>query len=1191
MAESEDAYSAPEIAVTGLSIRVHKAKNLEEFQDNLEKGVESISFYTDEEMLEAGVSPGTLKIPNYIKAGANLEDKEYFDAGFFGYTPREAELLDPQVRIFHEISWEALEDAGIDPEVYPGLIGVYAGAGQNLEWEVRALLSGKSRSFGSFASSRLTGIRYLCTRLSFNLNLKGPSITIQTACSTSLVAIHLACQALMSGECDVAIAGGVTLSPSKKAGYFYEKDLIFSSDGHNRTFDANGDGTVFGEGAGVVVLKLLEDALANEDNIYAVIKSTAINNDGNRKVGFTAPSVEAQVEMIQAAYHLAGIPPESIGYVEAHGTATHLGDPIEIEALKQAFSTQKKGFCMIGSVKTNLGHLDAVSGVAGFIKAVLSLKNKKIPPNLHFEVPNPQLDLIDSPFVVNTKLTDWERGDYPRRAAVNSLGMGGTNAHVVLEESPEKEKSFASRDYQLILLSAKTRNSLDLAMENLAGFLKRNKNINLADAAYTLQTRRKRYPYRAALVCSDVEDAINSLSRPQSEKVREYYDAKYNKKVEEDPEKNIDHLFKNPGREIPDVLLFLDEIGQAWLQGQAIDWASFYKEEKRHCISLPPYAFDRQRYWLDDVNLENLREQYLTAKTQKDTAVELPGEIDKQEKTSAALFPRPNLPTPYVPPNHEIEIGIVEICQELFGYEKIGIMDNFFDLGGNSLSVINFVSEIHKKFNTRIHIQEVFDKRSLQELSALIKEADKEEYFSIEPAEEKEYYELSSAQKRLYILTRVEKNINTAYNLPNAVLIEGELEKPCFEASFHRLVKRHQNFRTSFDVKAGKPVQIIHKQVDFKIRYESLQGGTANSVEGNKMQEVVDRFIKPFNITKVPLLRVGLVQLAKEKHMLLLDMHHIISDGVSIAVMVQEFVRLYKGEELPGLRVQYKDFSEWQNTTFSLTKMKNQETYWLNRFKGDIPTLNLVTDYPRPSVKNFAGSHVSGEIDEELTGKIKELMNETKTTLYMVLLAAFNILLASYSEQEDIIVGVPAAARSHPDLENIIGMFVNTLAVRNYPRKQRSVGDFLQEVKDNTLNAFANQDYPFEDLVNKLGISKDSSRNPLFDILFVSEDLGIPRLEVKELTFTPYVFKRSTSHMDLVFFIVEIDNTIVMNLEYATALFSRSSVEGMLKHYVEILGQVVEDRDIKLEEIKISHDLIVPQANVLKEDQDDFDFL
>ncbi|UCH96447.1 MAG: hypothetical protein JSV88_06240, partial [Candidatus Aminicenantes bacterium] len=1164
-----------------------------EFWNNLEKGVESISFYTDEEMLEAGVSPGTLKIPNYIKAGANLEDKEYFDAGFFGYTPREAELLDPQVRIFHEISWEALEDAGIDPEMYTGLIGVYAGAAQNLEWEVRALLSGKSRSFGSFASSRLTGIRYLCTRLSFNLNLKGPSITIQTACSTSLVAIHLACQALMSGECDVAIAGGVTLSPQKKTGYFYENDLIFSSDGHNRTFDANGDGTVFGEGAGVVVLKPLEEALANEDNIYAVIKSTAINNDGNRKVGFTAPSVEAQVEMMCAAYHVAGIHPETIGCVEAHGTATHLGDPIEIEALKQAFSTNKKGFCLIGSVKTNLGHLDAVSGAAGFIKAVLSLKHKKIPPSLHFEIPNPELDLIDSPFVVNTRLTGWEPGDTPRRAAVNSLGMGGTNAHVVLEEAPEREKSSASRDYQLILLSAKTRKSLDMAVGNLAGFLKRNKDINLADAAYTLQTRRKTYRYRSALVCScsPVEDAINALSCPQSLKVHEYDNANPDKKIEENPGKNINHLVKNPGEEIPGVLLLLDKIGQAWLQGQTIDWASFYKEEKRHCISLPPYAFDRQRYWPDDANLENLMKQYPGAKSPEDTPVQWPGEIDKQEKTSAPLFPRPDLSTPYVPPTHEIEIGLVEICQELFGYEKIGIMDNFFELGGNSLSVINFVSEIHKKFNTRIQIQDVFANRSLQELSALIKKADKEKYFSIEPAEEKEYYELSSAQKRLYILTRVEKNINTAYNLPQAVIIEGKLDKQQVEASFHMLVNRHQNFRTSFDIKPGKPVQIIHKAVEFKIQYESLPSGTGSPVQENEMQKVIDQFIKPFDITKAPLLRVGLVRLGKEKHMLLLDMHHIISDGVSIAVMVQEFVRLYKGEELPGLRVQYKDFSGWQNTTFSLTKMKNQEDYWLDRFKGDIPTLNLATDYPRQAVKNFTGSHVSREIDRELTGKIKELMKETKTTLYMVLLAAFNILLSGYTEQEDIIVGVPAAARSHPDLENIIGMFVNTLAVRNYPGKQRSIDDFLQEVKYNTLNAFANQDYPFENLVNKLGISKNPGRNPLFDILFVSEDLGIPGLEVKGLTFTSYVFKRKTSHMDLVFFIVEIDNTIVMTLEYATALFSQSSVEGMLKHYVEILEQVVENRDIKLEEIKISHDLIVPRADILKEDQDDFEFL
>jgi amino acid adenylation domain-containing protein len=499
------------IAVIGISCRFPGTRNLEEFWENLKEGRETITFLSDEELLNAGVSPDLLSNPNYVRGVSQITNKEYFDARFFGYTPKEAELLDPQIRLFHECSWEAMEDGGIDPELYKGLIGVYAGAVQNLEWEIRTTLSGKSRTFGSFAASKLAGIRYLCTRLSYNLNLKGPSVTMQTACSTSLVAIHMACRALSDGECDAAVAGGVTVSPEGKWGYLYEENMIYSPDGHCRSFDAKGNGTVFGEGVGVVVLKPLKDAIADGDNIYAVIKGSAINNDGNRKVGFTAPSVPGQVEVIRAALQSANVEPESISYIETHGTATTLGDPIEIEALEQVFNTDKKKYCKIGSVKSNFGHLDAAAGVASFIKTVLSLKYRQIPPSLYYESPNPSIDFDNTPFEVNTRLLEWENGKYPLRAGITSLGMGGTNGHIILEEAPKKEESSQSRKFQIILLSANSENSLDMAAKNLADFLRKHDNIKLADVAYTLQTGRKRFNHRRMFTCSGTDEAIEKL--------------------------------------------------------------------------------------------------------------------------------------------------------------------------------------------------------------------------------------------------------------------------------------------------------------------------------------------------------------------------------------------------------------------------------------------------------------------------------------------------------------------------------------------------------------------------------------------------------------------------------------------------------------------------------------------------------
>jgi len=505
-----------EIAVIGMSCRFPGANNIEEYWNLLEAGKETISFSTEEKLLEAGLTTDLVNHPDGVKAVSTLPLKGYFDAAFFDYTPKEAELMDPQIRLFHECAWEAFEDGGIVPGSFAGTIGVYAGAIQNLEWERRVHMSGKGRSFGAFAASKFSGIRYLCTRLSYNLNLKGPSVTLQTACSTSLAAIHMACKALLDAECDTALAGGVTASPQEQVGYRYEEGMIFSADGHCRSFDAAANGTIFGEGAGVVLLKPLVQALTDRDHIYAVIKGSAINNDGNRKVGFTAPSVSGQVEVIRAALHMAGIEPESIGYIEAHGTATTLGDPIEIEALTQVFNTHKKQSCKIGSVKSNFGHLDAAAGAAGFIKTVLSLKHKMIPPTLHFETPNPKIDFHNSPFEVNAELTQWKNEKYPLRAGVSSLGMGGTNAHVILQEAPRREKSPAARPYQIILLSAKSENSLNMAAENLAGFLKKNPGINLADVAYTLQTGRKRFNLRRMLVCSGIDEAIDMLSPQES---------------------------------------------------------------------------------------------------------------------------------------------------------------------------------------------------------------------------------------------------------------------------------------------------------------------------------------------------------------------------------------------------------------------------------------------------------------------------------------------------------------------------------------------------------------------------------------------------------------------------------------------------------------------------------------------------
>lgn len=539
MSNSELKYlrTGLEIAVIGMAGRFPGARNIHEFWNNLKNGVESISFFSDEELIEARVEPGLLEDPNYVKAGSFLENIEYFDALFFDYTAREGQMMDPQFRFLHECSWEALEVAGYHPDSYNGIIGMYVGSALSADWITR-LFVGLDASSSRFEASTFYNRNFLCTRVSYKLNLNGPSFTVQTACSTSLVAIHLACQGLIGGECHMTLAGGVSITNLKKFGYQYEEGMIISPDGHCRSFDARANGSVFGDGIGIVVLKLLENAVNDGDSIFAVIAGSAINNDGSMKVGYTAPGTRGEAAVIKAALHTAEVQPESISYIETHGTGTHLGDVIELKALKRVFNTNKKRFCGIGSVKTNVGHLNSAAGVAGFIKTVLALKHRLIPPTLHFETSNPNTDLEDSPFYVINRLTQWKSNGNRLRAGVSSFGIGGTNAHMVLEEwsraqdeelKAQSAQRISSRQYQLILFSAKTQSALEQMTTNLVDHLKENPDLPLVDAAYTLQVGRKLFPHRRMIVGANVSEIIQALSSPGSEKALTYHQEKDNR--------------------------------------------------------------------------------------------------------------------------------------------------------------------------------------------------------------------------------------------------------------------------------------------------------------------------------------------------------------------------------------------------------------------------------------------------------------------------------------------------------------------------------------------------------------------------------------------------------------------------------------------------------------------------------------
>jgi len=509
--------SARDIAIIGLAGRFPDARNVEELWQNLAAGRCAVRHFTEEELLQAGVSPEELAQESYVRAGVVLQDIDLFDAAFFGFSPREAEIMDPQQRFLLECAVEALENAGYASEKHGGRIGVFVGKGTSLYLMEHVLQHPEIvRKLGMMQVMNVNEKDHAATLVSYKLNLTGASLNINTACSSSLVAVHAACQSLLDGECEIALAGGVSfVSTLERAGYLHHDGHVTSPDGLCRAFSENANGSVFGNGLGLVVLKPLAAALRNRDTIHAVVKGSAINNDGSQKVGYSAPGLHGQAEVVTQALARGGVSPDTIQLLEAHGTGTHLGDPIEFGALRQVFGGARPdgSRCVLGSVKTNIGHLDSAAGIAGLIKVVEALKHRQIPAILHASVANRKIDLADSPFYLNVERVEWPAGPAPRRAGVSSFGVGGTNAHVVLEEAPAQDERREADRTQLLPISAKSRNSLRQMTQELAAALARRPELSLEDVAFSLQVGRNAYRYRSYLVADRLADAQKDLDQ------------------------------------------------------------------------------------------------------------------------------------------------------------------------------------------------------------------------------------------------------------------------------------------------------------------------------------------------------------------------------------------------------------------------------------------------------------------------------------------------------------------------------------------------------------------------------------------------------------------------------------------------------------------------------------------------------
>ncbi|SHK86565.1 Phosphopantetheine attachment site, partial [Clostridium cavendishii DSM 21758] len=517
----------------------------------------------------------------------------------------------------------------------------------------------------------------------------------------------------------------------------------------------------------------------------------------------------------------------------------------------------------------------------------------------------------------------------------------------------------------------------------------------------------------------------------------------------------------------------------------------------------------------------------------------------------------------YEAPRNETEEALVKIWEEVLAVKNIGINDNFFELGGHSLNATILIGKIHKEFNVEVPLRELVTSGTIKIISQYIMSKERSVFESIEKVVEKEYYLASSAQRRIYMLQEFDKK-STAYNIPGAIEIEGKLDREKLDRTFLKLIERHETLRTSFKTINGNIIQKVNKiqSVEFKIEEIEVK-------DEAEIKEKISNFIKFFDLSKAPLLRVGLIKLEEEKHILVFDMHHIISDGTSMGILTREFGEIYGGKEQGELKIQYKDYSEWQNKMQQREGFKKQEEYWLKEFEGEIPVLNMPTDYTRPLVQDFEGDSIDFTIGKKETKGLKEIARETESTMYMVLLSVFKILLSKCSGQEDIIVGTPIAGRQHVDLQNVIGMFVNTLAIRSNINLEDSYEEYLNIIKEKSLNAYENQDYQFEDIVEKLNVRRDVSRNPLFDVMFIMQNMEMNLLELEGLKIKPYNLHNNVSKFDITITAIEGENDIYLNLEYSTKLYRKETINKIIKYFKNIVYSICKNKYIKLKDISI----------------------
>ncbi|HLG64191.1 MAG TPA: condensation domain-containing protein [Ktedonosporobacter sp.] len=1125
------------IAIIGIAAELPGAKTFDDFWDVLLRCEDRVSELPParrrlcEDFVQLRQEELGIDQEKPFWSAAWLEDIDKFDPAFFNITPAEARAMDPQQRRFLQTAYHCFEDAGYAGQcIRDSRTGVYASAAMVNYVDALAELTPQSVP-GNVPS-------FVASRVSYTYNLRGPSYTCSSTCASSLLALHEACMGLAYGDCDMALVGGVNIFPFpiNAQKLLMNAAGIMSDEQRCRPFDNQASGIGRGEGVIALLLKPLTKALKDRDHIHAVILSTAVNNDG-ASASITAPNPRAHTELLLEAWQRAGISPESLSYLEAHGTGTHLGDPIEVRGITDAVRkfTSKRQFLATGSVKGNIGHLlDGAAGLSGLLKIIHVLKRGIVPPTKHLQEPNRQIDLLNSPIFIPTFPWDVQahkKASEPLRAAVSCFGFNGTNVHAVLEEVPEdRSQAQANAETTFVFpFSARSQASLMTIVAKYAALNEAACNLAPCDVAYTLWSGREHFELRLAILASNMEALVAICRRLIAIPFKLWH--------------TVESVRVNNGSVCaPRDESAIETLACSYVNNGRFLWHTLFEGYKPFKVSLPAYAFDESSYWSFGQTPKTLHRP----QQQADSPLE----------------------------------KVLSIARSVLEVHTLKAEDNFLACGGNSLSGLQFISRLRQELHSQISHEELLTLPDFSAIAAKMAPLATSVASSVPPAHQNRQYPVSFAQQRFWFLAQMEAG-NAFYNIPLMARLKGSPDVQALEQSLTEIQRRHDILRSSYPLdEHGMPSMLIHKQKPCTLATHDLQAWPDAEREQLAFQIAQALIQQPFDLENGPVWRAGFIKIAAQDHLLVVVMHHIITDIWSFKIFEQELITLYntyakqQHSSLPELPMQYGDFAVWQRQHLSGEELEQLTHYWKQQLGSYHRPLELPADRPRGAVRTLRGKTLPVEISSEVIAAVKKLCPQEGVTSFMVMLAAFYALLFHYTGQEDIVIGTEVANRTRVEAEKLIGAFVNQLALRTRLTGNPTFRELLKRVRKTTLEAYAHQDLPFEKLVEILNPERKANVTPLFSVKLLFGTLSAEEAQFANLIVEPVSMPVDMSPFDLTLRLSEWSGggqpaRIDGSLTYNTDLFDEDRILRFLEHFSLVLDQVVAEPDLHLSQIEL----------------------